>query len=74
MHLVTGEMAHSRYECLRHMLEYLDSDPRTHSFKKLGMALPVCKPSAVGLLGLAVECPNSRFSKRSYLRGIRRES
>lgn len=30
------------------MLEYLDSDPSTHIFKELGMAMPVCKPSAVG--------------------------
>lgn len=74
MHLVIGEMVHSRYRCLRHMLEYLDSDPRTHSFKKLGRALPVCISSAVRLLRLAVECPNSRFGKRSYLGGIKRES
>ena len=48
MHLVIGKMVHSRYECLWHMPGYLDSDPSTHISKMLGMAMPVCNPSAVG--------------------------
>lgn len=75
MHLMIGKMVHSRYECCGicqgtwiQILALIFL--KCWAWPCLSVTLVLWETKTGGLLGLAVECPNSRFSKRSYLKGI----